>query len=394
MPGEGREGGDRRTTGGRVGTRQLAAQLGHQARQGQRPGDVGERARGRQGVDDVEEGRGLLVLAAHRRDDQPLAGPGDGHEEQPGLVVAHLGASRARVAGATGDHVDEVGGTQQRAAQPQVGPDALLHAGHDDEVPLETGGCRGRQQGDRLARRGPCDERVAGDVLAEHVVEEVGGRGAGQPVDEPGGGVEQAQHGVEVAVGAATARTATERRVAPRTGEPAGAPHPPEHHLDALALAQGVDGGSEHPVHPAGRRRLGPDAAEREGLEHRLGEEHVAGPAPAVVELEPPQRAAQPAQLHGIRPTDRRGEHVDDVGGVELLGPRHDVEGAAQQGEERTHRASSRTGRSAVAVSTGTPAPRSTRRRVAVRAPPRTTTAIRDHGTPSSRWAARSRPAT
>ena len=49
--------------------------------------------------------------------------------------------------------------------------------------------------------------------------------------------------------------------------------------------------------------------------------------------------------------------------------------------------ASSRTGRSAVAVSTGTPAPRSTRRSVAVRAPPRTTTAIRDHGTPSSRWA-------
>ena len=53
---------------------------------------VNGRADGRR-VDDVEEGRRLLVLAAHRGDDEPLAGPGDRHVEQPGLVVAHLGAS-------------------------------------------------------------------------------------------------------------------------------------------------------------------------------------------------------------------------------------------------------------------------------------------------------------
>ena len=55
----------------------------------------------------------------------------------------------------------------------------------------------------------------------------------------------------------------------------------------------------------AGGGRLGPDAAERERVEHDLGEQQVAGPASPVVELEAPQRAAQPAQLHGIRAADR-----------------------------------------------------------------------------------------
>ena len=211
----------------------------------------------------------------------------------------------ARVAAAPGHEVDEVGRPEQRAAQPQVGPHALLHAGDDDEVPLETGGCRGRHQRDRLPRRRPRDEGVAGDVLPEHVVEEVGGRGTGQPVDEAGGGVEQAEHGVEVAVGATAAGPAAERGVAPRAGEAAGAPHPPEHDLDPLAVAQGVDGRGEHPVRPAGGGRLGPDPVERERGEHRLGEQHVAGAATAVVELEAPQRAPQPAQQHGIRTADR-----------------------------------------------------------------------------------------
>ena len=83
---------------------------------------------------------------------------------------------------------------------------------------------------------------------------------------------------------------------------------------------------------------LGPDPAEGERGEHRLGEQHVAGAATAVVELEAPQRPPQSAQQHGIRTADRGGEHVDDVGRVELLGTGDDVEGAAQQGQERAHR--------------------------------------------------------
>ena len=56
---------------------------------------------------------------------------------------------------------------------------------------------------------------------------------------------------------------------------------------------------------PAGGAGLGPEPAEREGGEHRLGEQHVAGAPPAVVELEAPQRPPQPAQQHGIRTADR-----------------------------------------------------------------------------------------
>ena len=264
-----------------------------------------KRSRVRQRVDDVEERGGLLVLAAHRGDDEPVAGPGDRDVEEPCLVVPHLRPGGPRVAGAAGHQVDEVGRPEQRAPQPQVGPHALLHPGDDDEVPLETGGCRGCHQRDRLPRGRAGDEGVTGDVLPEHVVEEVGGRGARQPVDEASGGVEQAQHGVEVAVGPATAGPAPECGVAPGAGQPAGAPHPPEHDLDPLTVAQGVDRRREHPVGPAGGRGLGTDAVEREGVEHGLGEQHVAGPAAAVVELEAPQRAPQPAQQHGIRAADR-----------------------------------------------------------------------------------------
>ena len=81
-------------------------------------------------------------------------------------------------------------------------------------------------------------------------------------------------------------------------------------------------GRGEDPVHPPRRSRLGPEPAEGERLEHRLGEEHVAGPAPALVELEAPQRPTQAAQQDGVRTTDRGPEDVDDVGGVEALAPR------------------------------------------------------------------------
>ena len=305
LAGEPAERGDGLAAPGRVVGGEGPAQVGHEPLEGQRAGHVGERPRVRQRVDDVEEGRGLLVLAAHGGDDEPLPGPGDGHVEEPGLVVAHLRPGGPRVAGAAGDEVDEVRGAEQRAAQAQVGPHPLLHPGDDDEVPLQAGGCRGRHQRDRLPRGCAGDQRVAGDVLPQHGVEEVGRGGAGQPVDEARGGVEQAQHGIQVAVGASSTGAAGERGVAPRAGQAAGAPHPPEHLLDALTVAQRVDRRREHPVGAPGRGGLGAEPVERERREHGLGEQHVTGPTPAVVELEAPQRAPQPAQQHGIRTADR-----------------------------------------------------------------------------------------
>ncbi len=82
---------------------------------------------------------------------------------------------------------------------------------------------------------------------------------------------------------------------------------------------------------------LGPDAVEGERMEHGLRQEHVARAPPTVVELEAAQSPAQPPQGHGIRTTHRRGEDLHDVRGVQLLGSRDDVEGAAQEGEERPH---------------------------------------------------------
>ncbi len=280
-------------------------------------------------------GRGLLVLAADRRDDEPAAGPGDGDVEEPGLVVPHLGPGRPRARVAPGDGVDEVGRPEERAAQPQVGPHPLLHPGDDDEVPLEAGrGGRG-EQGHRLARGRPRTEGVARDVLAEQVVEEGRRRRAGQPVDVPPGRLEEAEHGVEVAVGARPGRPSGEGGLAPRPGEAGGAPHRPQDLLDAVAVPQPLDGGGEHAVHASGRVGLAADVLEGGRGEDGLGEEDVARAPAAAVELEPAQRPAQPPQPDGVGAAEGRAEGVDDDVGVEGVGAGPDLEGAGEQGEER-----------------------------------------------------------
>ncbi len=140
-----------------VGREQLAAQLTDQRREGHRARNVGEGAitlrRNGFGVDDVEIDGRLLVVAADGRHHDPLARPGQGDEQEAGLVVAHRGLGGAKGRGATGDDVDEVLGAEQGPAQPQVRPHALLHPGHDDELPLPTGGSLRRRDGHRLADR-------------------------------------------------------------------------------------------------------------------------------------------------------------------------------------------------------------------------------------------------
>ena len=182
-----------------------------QGRQGHGPVDVVEPAQlvggvalvGR--VDDVEVDRGLLVVAAHGRDEQPLAGPADRDEEQPGLVVADGRLGRPQGLAAAGHDVDQPLGAQQRAAQPQVGPDALLDAGHDHERPRAAGGRLRGQQGHRVVAGRPRHEGVAGHVLAADVVEE--------PVAGPSG--------------AAGRRSARRRRTAPTTASRSRSARPP-----------------------------------------------------------------------------------------------------------------------------------------------------------------------
>ena len=140
-----------------------------------------------------EAGRPLLgVLPAHRGDDEPAAGAGDGHVEQPPLLGEHLGDERGRGRGGAGaapgrrvggpargdldrrpaGELDQLLDAEQRAAQPQVGPDALLHARDHDHVPLQALGAVRGEDAHRLALGGVLGERVAGDLLGGQVVEE------------------------------------------------------------------------------------------------------------------------------------------------------------------------------------------------------------------------------
>ena len=84
-------------------------------------------------------------------------GPGAGDVEQPALLGEQRRHPRHRGAGGLGDpreQVDEPLVAQQAAAQPQIGPRALLDAGHRDDVPLAAAGGVGREQLDGVARAG------------------------------------------------------------------------------------------------------------------------------------------------------------------------------------------------------------------------------------------------
>ena len=130
-----------------------------------------------------EPGRPLVgVLAAHGGDHQPAPGPGRGHVEQPALLGQQLGGQRGgaasrgvRARSRSGHLGDQLVDAQQRAAQPQVGPDALLDAGHDHHVPLQALG-RGARSG--CGPRRPSGARSAsvspaiswrGQVVQEHL---------------------------------------------------------------------------------------------------------------------------------------------------------------------------------------------------------------------------------
>ena len=307
-------------------------------------------------VDDVEVDRRLLVLAAHRGDEQPLGGPGDRDEEQPGLVVADRRLGGPQGPAAAGHHVDEVLGAEQRAAQPQVGPDALLHAGDDDERPLATGGAlRGQQRDARRPTGRPRDEGVAGDVLALDVVEEGVGAAPRQPVDEARGGVEQRDDGVEVAVGARPRRAAAERDRAPASAParwPATSPRAPSRRVtpgaqrsapSALVAdrAGGLDAGGDRAGDPAGRRGLGARASAQE-----VGVEQASASSSSLVR--PP-----PASSSSRRSARRSRRSADRVGTADRR--EHDVDGRLRVDRRRRRRSADRSTTSSSAAAGGPP---------------------------------------
>ena len=297
----------------------LAAQLAHEPGQrhrardlGVRPHLVGEPGRRRR-VDEVEIDGGLLVLVADRGDEEALGGPGDGDEEEARLVVADGRLRGTEAEWSLRHDVDEVLGAEDRAAQPQVGPDALLHPGDDDDPPLAARrGLRGQQR-DPAAGLAADEQRVAGHVLALDVLEELVGPGRGQPVDEGSGSIEEREHGVEVAVGALARRATREGLTTPPLGDASALPDRPEHGLGGhprcpAPVVPDARGGRPGGQCCADALRRPTARAEqtraRRELE-QLGEQLVARSPTAGGQLILAKHPPQPAQPHGVGPADR-----------------------------------------------------------------------------------------
>jgi len=91
----------------------LAAQLGDKASQSHRPRHLAERPELvpviglLRRVDDVEVGRGLLLVTAHSSDQEPLGAPADRDHEEPRLVIADRGLGRAQRLPPAGDDIDQ-----------------------------------------------------------------------------------------------------------------------------------------------------------------------------------------------------------------------------------------------------------------------------------------------
>ena len=133
--------------------------------------------------------------------------------------------------------LDQLLDAEQRPAQPQVGPDALLHAGDHDDVPFEALGAVRGEDADRLPLGRLLGERVPGDLLGGDGVDEQLGPRLRKPVDEPGGVVEQRHDGVEVAVRGRAARPALGALLQQHVGLAALLPHGPQHVLGGAAFA-------------------------------------------------------------------------------------------------------------------------------------------------------------
>ncbi len=294
-----------------------------------------------------EPGRPFLaVVAARCGDHQMPAGPGDRDVEQPAFLVEQLGregGGHGIGAGARHQHpgrrVHELVHAEQGRAHPQVGPDALLDPGHHDDIPLQALGPVRGQDPDGIALRCVVREGVARDLLAGHAVQEQGGRARRQPHREPGGGVEQRAHRVEVAVGRGAAGSAGRGGRLPYGREAGGVPDGPEH-VVRVALRRGLSRERQQVSHPPGGvrgagtdqgqlARVAQDGGQRLPVKGGWG----GGWGLTGVVRRRPQRPAEPAQPQGVGAAERPGEQFYRRLLVEDLR----MQRAAQQQEQRAH---------------------------------------------------------
>ena len=390
--------------------------------------------------DQVDQAAGLLVVAGDRGDEERLTRPADRDVEEPELLVTDRRLGRpqrlGRAVAPAGQDVDQGLRAEQRTAQPGVRPDPDLDPRDDDQAPLAPGRALRRQQGHGVGGRSALDERVARHLLAAQVLEELGRPGLGQPVHEPGGGVEERDDRVQVAIGPRSRRAASQRRTPPGLGQPGGVPDRPEHGLGRDAggeLPRAVRGrrpgrrprgrrrAPAPPGAPAGRPRRAasrpgprpgsprPGGRRRPGRHHRprssarsarRSRRRATASAPPIGEVSSP--TARAGSSTGSSAT-LRSVDTFRVDTVRVASVRVGRSGRASTAESSraTSKASSsgatalssRTGTSVAGTCTGTPAPLSTRRMVATRPEPRTMTAMSPQGSSRWRWARRRTPA-
>ena len=295
-------GGGRAALGRGLRVGQGTAELGHEGGQGEGPRQLGERSpvlRGR--GDQVEEaggvrpGVGAVQGALHGGDDQAPAGARAGDVEQPPLLGQGEGAPVDAGAVDARGPFDQLLDAEQRGAFAQVGPDPLLHAGDADHVPLQPLGGVGGEQPDRLAPGRPRGPGVARQLLGREVGDEGPDVGRGQPVDEAGGGVEQRDDGVEVAVGHGAGRA--RRR---RSPGPTSRPRPLRCHI-AQSTSSAVPSWAS-----ASRPAARTSATRRAGRETCSGSDSSRSSSASAVASGAPRSAASMPRLASSMRTARR----------------------------------------------------------------------------------------
>ena len=237
---------------------------------------------------------------------------------------------------------------QQRAAQPQVRPDAFLHAGHHDHVPLQALGPVRGEDAHGLAGRRPLGQRVAGDLLAGQAVQEQPGRPGRQPLGEPGRRVEQRDHRVEVAVGGGAAAAAGRARRLPRPGQAGGLPHRPQHVVRGAA-ARRCRGRA--PSRPATRR-----AASAAGTSIRVRSRGSRSAAASGVFAPSPPRRACAAARSARRSRRRPSASVPPSGPVSSSA----AASSSSVPGRSAHRSSSSSGRAPGSAASGSSSPATT----------------------------------
>ena len=272
------------------------------------------------------------------------AGPGDRDEEEPGLVVAHLPPGRPagrRPRPVT--HVDEVARAEQRAraaaGRARPPPARRRRRRGPTRRPAAPAGVT---QGDRLARRAParrgCRRRRPGPRTWSR---KSAGEAPGSRSTKRAAASNSAQHGVEVAVGAAAAGpppSAVSRHGRPRPLA-LHIPRAPTSTPCAVAQRRRRPRASD-PVRPAPARApaSGPDAV-RAGTgcsTASASSSSLGRPPPSSSSSRRSDRRSRRSRTASAPPTGEVSTSTTSAG-VELLGAGDDVEGAAQQGEERAH---------------------------------------------------------